>query len=120
LKDFGGLTWRRGLSRSKPAVDLQLSRASPRGFQTPPAAQPQRGSRPQERPPSVDSGSAAGGAQLRCPNVIIKGNISAKGAKIYHKPGDRFYTAVQINTAAGERYFCSEQDALDAGWRAAR
>ena len=48
----------------------------------------------------------------------IKGNISGSG-KIYHMPGQENYARTQINTSKGERWFCSEQDARDAGWRRA-
>ena len=51
---------------------------------------------------------------------LIKGNISAKGAKIYHLPGGRFYEATRINIKAGEKYFCSEEEAIAAGWRASK
>ncbi len=56
----------------------------------------------------------------RCPNLLIKGNISAKGDRIYHMPGSRSYVSTQIDTKQGERYFCSEAEAQAAGWRAAR
>ncbi len=46
----------------------------------------------------------------------IKGNISKNG-KIYHLPGSRWYDDTQINEKRGERWFCSESDALAAGWR---
>lgn len=49
-----------------------------------------------------------------CP---IKGNISDNG-RIYHAPWSPWYTRTSINTARGERWFCSEREALDAGWRA--
>lgn len=49
----------------------------------------------------------------------IKGNISSKGEKIYHVPGQRYYNVTKISPAKGERWFCSEQDALSAGWRKA-
>ncbi|MDD5103442.1 MAG: S-layer homology domain-containing protein [Candidatus Peribacteraceae bacterium] len=49
----------------------------------------------------------------------IKGNISSKQEKIYHVPGCGSYNQTQINEAAGERWFCSEQEAVDAGWRKA-
>lgn len=51
---------------------------------------------------------------------LIKGNISANGAKIYHLPGGRFYKATKIINKAGEKYFCSEEEALAAGWRASK
>lgn len=49
----------------------------------------------------------------------IKGNISAKGERIFHVPGQRDYDKTMITEGAGERWFCSEQEALDAGWRKA-
>ena len=50
----------------------------------------------------------------------IKGNIGRGGAKIYHVPGSRSYKATKINTAKGERWFCSVAEAESAGWRAPR
>lgn len=50
----------------------------------------------------------------------IKGNISAKSERIYHVPGQEFYSRTRINTAKGERWFCSEAAARAAGWRRAR
>jgi len=50
----------------------------------------------------------------------IKGNISRSGERIYHVPGGRFYARTRIDAAKGERWFCSEQEALSAGWRAPR
>jgi endonuclease YncB( thermonuclease family) len=50
----------------------------------------------------------------------IKGNISAKGERIYHVPGSRHYVRTVLNEATGERWFCSESEAIAAGWRAPR
>ena len=47
----------------------------------------------------------------------IKGNISVTGEKIYHVPGENSYNKTIIDTTNGERMFCSEQQAEDAGWR---
>lgn len=48
----------------------------------------------------------------------IKGNISVdSGAKIYHLPYQRYYAATIISPAYGERWFCTEQEAIDNGWR---
>jgi len=47
----------------------------------------------------------------------IKGNISSKGERIYHVPGGRYYDATMIDTAKGERWFCTEAEAVAAGWR---
>ena len=53
-------------------------------------------------------------APAGCP---IKGNISGNG-RIYHAPWSPWYSRTRINTSKGERWFCSEADALAAGWRA--
>lgn len=50
-----------------------------------------------------------------CP---IKGNINSKGDRIYHAPWSRSYSQTKINTSRGERWFCSEGEAMEAGWRA--
>ena len=50
----------------------------------------------------------------------IKGNISRDGDRIYHQPGMRSYANTRINEADGERWFCSEEEARAAGWRAPR
>jgi micrococcal nuclease len=71
-------------------------------------------------------GAAAGGTQL-CPGgqpppvpaCPLKGNISASGARIYHAPGQHDYCATMIRPEQGERWFCSAQEAVAAGWRAA-
>lgn len=54
------------------------------------------------------------------PACVIKGNISSAGEHIYHLPGQSGYDATIIRTAQGERWFCSEADAVAAGWRARR
>lgn len=54
------------------------------------------------------------------PSCQIKGNISfGSGAKIYHMPGMEDYDSTVINEAAGERWFCSESEAIAAGWKRA-
>ncbi len=49
-----------------------------------------------------------------CP---IKGNISRKG-RIYHAPWSPWYKRTKISPSKGERWFCSEEAAIKAGWRA--
>jgi len=49
----------------------------------------------------------------------IKGNISDSG-RIYHVPGSDTYERVGIDTSKGERWFCTEEEARKAGWRAPR
>lgn len=53
------------------------------------------------------------------PACRIKGNISNNG-RIFHVPGQEFYERTGINTARGERWFCSAAQARAAGWRPAR
>ena len=48
----------------------------------------------------------------------IKGNISS-GGKIYHLPGCSSYDKTVIDESAGEHWFCSEDEAVTAGWRKA-
>lgn len=50
----------------------------------------------------------------------IKGNISADGKRIYHLPGQHFYSRTRISESKGERWFCTEAQARTAGWRRAR
>lgn len=51
----------------------------------------------------------------------IKGNVSQNsGARIYHVPGQKFYSRTRIMSEYGERWFCSEREARAAGWRRAR
>jgi endonuclease YncB( thermonuclease family) len=54
------------------------------------------------------------------PACTIKGNINAKGARIFHQPGEQGYADVRISTADGERWFCSTAEAINAGWRPRR
>ena len=60
-------------------------------------------------PPGADAG--------KC---VIKGNISSSGEKIYHVPGGRSYDDTIITESKGESWFCTEQEAVDAGWRKAK
>lgn len=49
-----------------------------------------------------------------CP---IKGNISENG-HIYHAPWSPWYRKTKVSEEQGERWFCSEAEAVAAGWRA--
>jgi endonuclease YncB( thermonuclease family) len=60
----------------------------------------------------------AAGKEAPKPDCPIKGNINSKGEKIYHAPWSRSYKQTRINTQKEERWFCSEAEALAAGWRA--
>jgi endonuclease YncB( thermonuclease family) len=58
-------------------------------------------------------------AEPRAEGCAIKGNVSANG-RIYHLPGARSYARTQISAANGERWFCTEAEAVAAGWRPVR
>ena len=47
----------------------------------------------------------------------IKGNISSSGEKIYHIPGQKYYDKTVVDGSRGEKWFCSENEAIAAGWR---
>jgi len=53
------------------------------------------------------------------PECRIKGNISTKGEKIYHTIDCPNYDNTIINSDKGEKWFCSEAEAIKAGWRKA-
>ena len=40
------------------------------------------------------------------------------GERVYHTPNSPWYRRTEIDTEAGERLFCTEREALEAGWRA--
>ena len=64
--------------------------------------------------PEAPSPTATGA----CDQPRIKGNISlTTGEKIYHVPGGYYYDDTVIDEAKGERWFCTEAEAVAAGWR---
>jgi endonuclease YncB( thermonuclease family) len=46
----------------------------------------------------------------------IKGNVTRSG-KIYHMPWSPWYSRIRIEPEKGKRWFCSEAEAIAAGWR---
>lgn len=48
----------------------------------------------------------------------IKGNVTAHGL-IYHTPWSPWYGKVRMDSGHGKRWFCSEAEAIAAGWRPA-
>src|SRR5688500_2786038 len=47
----------------------------------------------------------------------VKGNITDKGDRIHVIPGSQADGMTRFNCATGERWFCSEMEAVEAGWR---
>ena len=84
------------------------SRDSP----SPPARSPTPGASPRTPAPAKEPPD---------PRCAVKGNISqSTQERIYHVPGSPDYAATVIDPVAGERWFCSEEEARRAGWRAPR
>ena len=51
----------------------------------------------------------------------VKANISFNtGENTYHVRGQEYYWQTKINWLSGERWFCSEMAARQAGWRKSR
>lgn len=55
------------------------------------------------------------------PECNIKGNISVSNPanRFYHLPGMEDYESTNIDTSKGERWFCSESEAVSNGWKKA-
>jgi hypothetical protein len=69
-------------------------------------------------PPGTSSRAAyAPAAHITSASCNIKGNISARGERIYHMPDQKYYAKTIIDHGAGERWFCSEAEAPAEGWR---
>jgi micrococcal nuclease len=56
----------------------------------------------------------------RSDGCLIKGNISKNGNRIYHVLDSPSYDRTIIDESKGERWFCTEQHAVAAGWREPR
>lgn len=57
---------------------------------------------------------------IKQPGCVIKGNISVQtGNKLYHLPGMEDYESTVIDPATGEKWFCTESEAISNGWRKA-
>ena len=53
------------------------------------------------------------------PNTCrIKGNVNSKGEKIYHCTNSPNYDDIKIHPGEGDRWFCSAEEAIAAGFRA--
>lgn len=57
---------------------------------------------------------------LKNNKCLIKGNIGSDSVKIYHLPECSYYKQTVIDESQGEKWFCSEAEAIAAGWRKAK
>lgn len=70
--------------------------------------------------PSVTSTPPSPIEAITAPTCMIKGNISiSSGNKLYHLPGMEDYDGTEIHLDKGEKWFCTESEAIAAGWRKA-
>lgn len=85
----------------------------------PPTVAPQRIA---EDPPTIvaESRGCPSGCTAPPEGCNIKGNINAEGEKIYHVPGGGSYGPTVISPDKGERWFCTDAEAVANGWRKAR
>ena len=68
--------------------------------------------------PNLSQNGCPTGCTFHPDGCDIKGNISiSSGEKIYHVPGGTFYDETVIRPEYGERWFCTEQEAINNGWR---
>jgi endonuclease YncB( thermonuclease family) len=68
-----------------------------------------------ERTRRAEPGQAPAARRDGC---AIKGNINGDGERIYHTPDSSSYRDTDIDERRGERWFCTEAEARNAGWRA--
>jgi len=68
--------------------------------------------------PNISQDGCPTGCTFHRDGCNIKGNIAFdSGEKIYHIPGGEYYSDTIINTSYGERWFCTEAEAIANGWR---
>ncbi|MEM8973767.1 MAG: thermonuclease family protein [Pseudomonadota bacterium] len=49
-------------------------------------------------------------------DCVIKGNVDLFGRRIYHTPWSQWYALTKVSESKGDRWFCSEKEAVAAGW----
>lgn len=85
---------------------------------SPPVIEPPR---PAPEPePEIPEGCPKG-CTVQLPGCDIKGNISIeRRERIYHVRGQQNYDDTIIAPEYGERWFCTEEEAVENGWRRAK
>ncbi|MFM9938090.1 MAG: thermonuclease family protein [Hyphomicrobiaceae bacterium] len=59
-------------------------------------------------------------AEVKAPEgCAIKGNVT-RNDRIYHMPWSPWYDKIRMDGDKGKRWFCSEDEAVQAGWRPAQ
>lgn len=99
------------------AVLLYLSAA---GSEPQPGPTPEPEPRIPEEVPAPAAEGCPEGCAIPPPDCSIKGNISKSGERIHHLPHDQYYGRTIISPEKGEMWFCTEEEAVDNGWRRAK
>ncbi len=60
------------------------------------------------------------GCEMPVPGCTIKGVVSPEGDKRFVLPGNQFYRTLTVDAGRGERWFCSEVEAISNGFSRAR
>jgi endonuclease YncB( thermonuclease family) len=55
-------------------------------------------------------------AEPNASGCVIKGNVTGNG-RIYHMPWSPWYARIHMTPDKGKRWFCTEAEAIAAGWR---
>jgi endonuclease YncB( thermonuclease family) len=50
-------------------------------------------------------------------DCLVKGRIEPDGERVYYVPLDPAYPKIELDPDRGERVFCSDEEASQAGWR---
>lgn len=87
----------------------------------PPSAAPAPEPPPAPIPVETREDGCPEGCEEPLPGCDIKGNTSRQsGERIYHVRGQQNYDDTIIEPWKGERWFCTEEEAVVNGWRKAR
>lgn len=99
----------------------EQARAAMRGIWQTPGGGPASGSPIPEfgfgtLPPPPDAGGTSTCDYSGKYTPAIKGKAGPEG-RTYYVPGDPLYSATLVDEARGDRWFCTEAEAIAAGWR---
>lgn len=60
------------------------------------------------------------GCELPVPGCVIKGVVAPTGEKRFVTPNNEFYPRLSVDPERGDRWFCSETEAIENGFSPAR
>ena len=78
------------------------------------------GSHQAARQRARDPAGLASGPVAPSPTCTIKGNVNRAGECIFHTPASRWYAKISMHVSKGTRWFCSVDEAKEAGCRETR